>query len=66
LLDPLARTFADEGSLRPWLDVGRAADVLWARNHPDVWRLLVPVRGWSPDEYEAWPAGAFRREVLRG
>lgn len=66
LLEPLARTFADEGSLREGLDAGRAADVLWALNHPDVWRLLVRVRGWSPDEYEAWLTGAFRRELLRG
>ncbi len=66
LLDPLARTFAAEGSLRPGLDAGRAADVLWALNHPDVWRLLVRVRGWSPGEYEIWLAGAFRRELLRG
>jgi len=66
LLDPVARTFAEEGSLRPGLDGARAADVLWALSHPDVWRLLVGVRGWSPDEYEAWLAGVFRRELLGG
>jgi hypothetical protein len=66
LLDPVARTFAEEGSLRAGLDPGRAADVLWALNHPDVWRLLVRVRGWSPGEYEVWLAGAFRRELLGG
>ena len=66
LLDPVARTLAEEGALRPGLDPGRAADVLWALNHPDVWRLLVRVRGWSPDEYEIWLAGAFRRELLGG
>jgi AcrR family transcriptional regulator len=66
LLGPLARTFADEGVLRPGLDAGRAADLLWALNHPDLWRLLVRVRGWSPGEYEDWLAGAFRREVLGG
>jgi AcrR family transcriptional regulator len=66
LLAPVARTFADEGVLRPGLDPGRAADVLWALNHPDVWRLLVRVRGWSADEYEIWLAGAFRRELLGG
>lgn len=66
LLGPLARTFADEGALRPGLDAARAADLLWALNHPDLWRLLVRVRGWSPGEYEDWLAGAFRRELLRG
>ena len=66
LLVPVARTFAEEGVLRPGLDGERAADVLWALNHPDVWRLLVRVRGWSADEYEIWLAGAFRRELLGG
>ncbi|HMO00766.1 MAG TPA: helix-turn-helix domain-containing protein [Miltoncostaeaceae bacterium] len=66
LLEPVARTFAEEGSLRAGLDPERAADVLWALNHPDVWRLLVRVRGWSADEYEVWLAGAFRRELLAG
>jgi AcrR family transcriptional regulator len=66
LLAPVARTFADEGVLRAGLDADRAADLLWALNHPDVWRLLVRVRGWSADEYEIWLAGAFRRELLEG
>src|SRR5687768_17223487 len=29
------------GALRPGLDVGRATDILWTLNHPDVWLLLV-------------------------
>jgi AcrR family transcriptional regulator len=66
LLLPVARTLADEDSLRPGLDADRAADLLWALNHPDVWRLLVRVRGWTAEEYERWLAGAFRRELLRG
>jgi hypothetical protein len=66
LLAPVAGTLAEEGVLRPGLDRERAADVLWALNHPDVWRLLVRVRGWSADEYEVWLAGAFRRELLGG
>ena len=66
MLGPLARTFADEGALRPGLDAARAADLLWALNHPDLWRLLVRVRGWSLGEYEDWLAGAFRRELLGG
>ena len=66
MLGPLAGTFADEGALRPGLDAARAADLLWALNHPDLWRLLVRVRGWSLGEYEDWLAGAFRRELLGG
>jgi AcrR family transcriptional regulator len=66
LLAPVAATFAEEGVLREGVDEERGADLLWALNHPDVWRLLVRVRGWSADEYEIWLAGAFRRELLRG
>ena len=44
----------EKGALRPNLDVERAADILWALNHPNVWRLLVCDRGWTPDQYEQW------------
>jgi AcrR family transcriptional regulator len=43
-----------KGALAPGLDAGRAADILWTLNHPDVWHLLVRERGWSPDDYERW------------
>ena len=42
----------EKGALRPNLDVQRAADILWALNHPNVWQLLVSDRGWTPDQYE--------------
>ena len=42
------------GGLRRGLAVDRAADLLWTLNHPDVWRLLVRVRRWTPDEFEQW------------
>lgn len=41
-------------SLAPHLDVGRATDLLWTFNHPDLWLLLVGQRGWSPHEFEGW------------
>ena len=66
LLGPVAQGLAEKGALREGLDAGRAADLLFALNHPDLWRLLVGVRGWSPGEYERWLAGAFRRELLGG
>ncbi len=42
------------GALRPALEVGEAADVLWTLNHPSVWHLLVRERRWSPARYEQW------------
>lgn len=47
-------SIAEKGALREGLDATRATDILWTLNHPDVWRLLVGERGWSPDDYERW------------
>jgi AcrR family transcriptional regulator len=55
-----------KGALRPELDLARAADVLWAVNHPDVWQLLVEERGWSPEEYETWCAELACSQLLGG
>jgi AcrR family transcriptional regulator len=43
-------------SLKPGLDVDRAADVLWLLNHPSQWQLLVGERAWTPEQYEQWSA----------
>lgn|SRR5512146_665220 len=54
----------EQGALRAGLDVERAADVLWALNHPSLWWLLVGERGWSGDEYEAWLADLHSAQLL--
>jgi AcrR family transcriptional regulator len=41
-------------ALRPGVDVDHGADVLWALNHPNLYRLLVIDRGWTPQHYEEW------------
>jgi AcrR family transcriptional regulator len=53
-----------KGALRPGLDVGRAADILWALNHPDLWLLLVGERGWTPAQYEEWFADTACAQLL--
>ena len=60
----VVRTLADQGSLRPGLEVERAADILWTLNHPDVWRLLVVERGWTPEAYESWIADTACAQLL--
>ncbi len=52
-------------ALRPGLDVTRATDILWTLNHPDVYRLLVTERGWTPDEHEEWLADLLCSQLLR-
>jgi len=51
-------------ALRRGLDIARAADILWTLNHPDVYRLLVGHRGWTPDEHENWLADLLCEQLL--
>ncbi|MCU0504360.1 MAG: TetR/AcrR family transcriptional regulator [Chloroflexi bacterium] len=50
---------AGPDGFRPGLDLDVAADILFALGSPDVWRLLVVDRGWSPARFEAWYAQAI-------
>jgi AcrR family transcriptional regulator len=52
-------------ALRPDLDVTRATDILWTLNHPDVWQLLVGMRGWTPEQYEQWFGDTACAQLLR-
>ncbi len=61
----IVESVAAKGTLRPGLDVGRAADILWALNHPDLWRLLVRERRWTPDEWEQWFGDTAITQLLR-
>ena len=54
-----------KGALRPGLDVARATDILWTLNNPDVWHLLVGLRGWTAAEYERWCGDAAVTQLLR-
>jgi AcrR family transcriptional regulator len=61
----IVASLAAKRSLRPELDVERATDILWTLNHPDVWRLLVLQRGWTPDQYERWFGDTACAQLLR-
>ena len=60
----IVETLDARGALAAGLDVTRATDILWTLNHPDVWRLLVTERGWTPIQYEQWFAEASRAQLL--
>ena len=51
-------------ALRPGLEVGHGADILWALNHPDLYRLLVGGRAWTPEQYEEWLGDTFCTQLL--
>lgn len=52
-------------ALKPGLTVARATDILWTLNHPNVYRLLVTDRGWTPDQHEKWLADVLCSQLLR-
>lgn len=58
----LARSLEDR--LRPGLDGPHAAAILDALTMAEVYSELVGAHGWTPDEYEAWLAGALKAELL--
>jgi AcrR family transcriptional regulator len=60
----IVQGLADAGALRDGLDAAHAADILWTLNHPDVWHLLVHVRGWTPAQWQTWFAESVRRQWL--
>lgn len=60
----LAADLLATGQLRDGLSVEEVADTIWATNSPDLHRLLIEDRGWSPDHYETWLATSWRRLFL--
>jgi AcrR family transcriptional regulator len=60
----LARSLADRGALRPGLSERDADDIVHALASPDVYRLLVIDRGWSPRRYESWLAQTLGSQLL--
>lgn len=60
----VVESIAAKGALRAGLDVGRAADILWALNHPDTWQLLGRRRRWSGARYERWVGDAACAQLL--
>jgi AcrR family transcriptional regulator len=61
----IVESLDEKGALRPDLDVGDAADILWTLNHPNVWQLLVGERGWTAERFEDWLTDALCSQLLR-
>jgi AcrR family transcriptional regulator len=60
----LARSLARRGALRPGVRQRDAEDVVHALMSPEVYRLLVVDRGWSPQRYADWLAGTLADQLL--
>lgn len=52
-------------ALKRGLTVARATDILWTLNHPNVYRLFVTDRGWTPDQHEKWLADVLCSQLLQ-
>ena len=59
-----ARHLYEGGHLRPGVSVDEARDVLWTYNSAEVYELLVMRRGWAPERYGRWVAGALAAALL--
>lgn len=53
-----------KGALKPGLDAATATEIHWALSSPEMYRLLVRERGWSPQRYEEWLAGTAAELLL--
>jgi AcrR family transcriptional regulator len=60
----IVRSLHRKQALKPGLGVKRGTDILWSLNHPNLYRLLVNDRGWSPAQYEDWLAETFCSQLL--
>jgi AcrR family transcriptional regulator len=59
-----AGNLARAGHLRDDLTVERAGEILWTYSSPQLYELLVVMRGWSLDEYGAFVADAMIAALL--
>jgi hypothetical protein len=61
----IAAALAKHGELRETLTVAEAADHLNAITGPELHRVLVIDRGWTPGRYRAWTQRNLENYLLR-
>lgn len=61
-----ADALAARGGLPEGLDRDDVAALIWSVGHPQVYRALVEVRGWSAERYRRWAEASLRAALLRG
>jgi len=60
----LVDRLASEGRLKPGLDPGVAADLIWTLTSMTTWDSLVVQRGWTADEYRKHLAALLLSTVV--
>jgi AcrR family transcriptional regulator len=59
----IARSLSRTHALKPGLRERDAADVIHALMSPEVYRLFVGDRGWTPQRYEQWLATTLAQQL---
>ena len=59
----IARSLARAHALKPGLRQRDAADLIHALMSPEVYRLLVGDRGWTPERYREWLAATLVQQL---
>ncbi len=59
----IARSIARARALKPGLRERDAADLIHALMSPEVYRLLVGDRGWTPERYQQWLATTLTQQL---
>ena len=64
-LGEILNVLAQKKALKTEISIERAIDTLWLLGSPEVYRLLVGERGWTPQQYEDWLADTAIALLLR-
>jgi AcrR family transcriptional regulator len=59
-----ARNLANTGGLRDGVTVERAAEIMWTYSSPELYELLVLMRGWPLERYGTFVADAMLAALL--
>jgi TetR/AcrR family transcriptional regulator, regulator of autoinduction and epiphytic fitness len=59
----IARSLSRAHALKPGLRERDAADLIHALMSPEVYRLLVDDRGWTPERYKQWLATTLTQQL---
>jgi AcrR family transcriptional regulator len=59
----IARSLSRAHALKPGLRERDAADLIHALMSPELYRLLVGDRGWTPDRYQQWLATTLTQQL---
>jgi AcrR family transcriptional regulator len=64
VMERFINALAAKAPLREGLDEATAVDIALALQGPELHEFLVGRRGWNPDQYEHWLAGALTGQLL--